>query len=208
MNSKKLSKLFATAALLTAISAPVIAGNIYTINYDGANIDLTGTIETNALGTFQPEALDALLIDYQITASENGTFPFVFTKANSTWGAVGNGSLIDIIISASTITLFSPSPSGAIDQSENQLLRADTATNGARENLRYSFDQLGLRMPSPPNTVIQDTVSTQFVLATAVDEPIYLLLLSMGLISMGIMRYRKRLAIDYTFHNTSVFSKN
>lgn len=202
MSSKKFSKLFATATLLTAISAPVMAGNIYTVNYDGSNIDLTGTIETNAIGTFQPSALDALLIDYQITASQNGNFPFVFTKDNSTWGATGNGSLINIIISASTITFSSPSSLGAIDQSENQFVRADIATNWTRENLRYYLDQLGFLPPSP-NDFIQDTVSTEFVLATLqttpVDEPFDFLLLSMGFIGLGIARYRKHLTADYAF---------
>lgn len=85
-------------ALMLCTASAATAGVIYDVNLDGSTIDLTGFIETNALGNFSPSAFDGQVIDFSITASENLAFSFLFNLSNSTWGLFGNGALINILV--------------------------------------------------------------------------------------------------------------
>jgi hypothetical protein len=213
MNTKKYNTLLAITAVLCTVAMPSQASSIYSVNYIGTNIKLTGSIETNALGMFVPEALNPSLIDYQILATgydptdtgHASPATFLFTAANSTWGFIGNGLNININITASSIELFSNV--GFIDSLTNVFLQADGITNGARENLRFAGSELGYRTPAPiPDDVYYDNVNPHFVIATqqtpAVPEPLSTLLLSAGLIGLSFVRARKSHAADNTFSHT------
>jgi hypothetical protein len=190
MIRKTIRCAFAAAVLLLP-AQQIHAGPIYDVFLDGTNVDLVGFIEVNSTGNFTPNAFDGQVVDFSITASLNGAFPFVFTLANSTWGPTGFGAHVTIGVTATEITLAAPT--GGNFDARNLFLLADAVTNGARENLRIFQDQLGYRTPNPPNDVVFETVATPFVLATArVPEPGTLALLGLGLSFFGFARRRTR----------------
>lgn len=182
-------KILALTGLTIALALPANAGAIYNINFNGSVVDLSGFIETDAVGIFSPTDFDSQITNYSIFGSWNGFAPFEFTKANSTWGGsfVGAGANVSISILASAITLSAPL--GYDYDGGNIFLIADNpAPDGIIQNLRIAQDHLGFR--SDPDTMVFETVSPTFTLATAsVPEPTSLSLLAAGL---GLIAFRVR----------------
>jgi len=196
LNKSRIRPIVAAAVVFfSATSANAIN---YNVSFDGPVIDLSGFIETNAVGTFSSTAFDALVTDFSITASANGAAPFVFTSANSSWGGAFDsafGANVSVSVAASAIELLAPL--GDINSADNVFLIADNPTNFVIENLSVTSTQLRYRLPRPPDGVIFDTVSNPFVLATAqqvsaVPLPAALPLFGTGLAVMGFVGWRRK----------------
>lgn len=193
------NKFLAISGLTIALALPASAGTIYNINFNGSVVDLSGFIETDAVGTFSPTAFDSLITNYSILGSWNGFAPFTFTKANSTWGGnfAGAGVNVSISILGSAITLSAPL--GYDFDGGNIFLIADNpAPDGIIQNLRIAQNHFGFR--SDPDTMVFETVSPTFTLATArVPEPTPLSLLAAGLGLIGFHVRRRRIGSHATF---------
>jgi hypothetical protein len=177
---KIIRPIIAAASLLLSITH-AHAGTIYNINFNGSTVDLSGFIETDALGTFSPTALDSLISNYSILASWNGANPFTFTKANSTWGEGFLGAGANVIISILGGAFQLSAPTGNDFNGGNLFLFADNpASDGIIQNLRIAQNHFGFR--SSPDTMVFETVSPTFTFATArIPEPAPLPLMISGL---------------------------
>jgi hypothetical protein len=190
-NSKRVAMkiirpIIAAASLLLSIVTPAHAGTIYNINFNGGTVDLSGFIETDALGTFSPTALDSMISNYSILASWNGANPFTFTKANSTWGEGFLGAGANVIISILGGAFQLSAPTGYDFNGGNLFLLADNpAPDGIIQNLRIAQDHLGFR--SSPDTMVFETVSPTFTLGLArIPEPAPLPLMVSGLALIAV----------------------
>lgn len=183
--------------VLVVVGGQVQAG-VYNVNLDGSTIDLTGFIEIDAVGDFSPPDFGALVTDYSITASGNGSFPFVFTGANSQWGGGIFGTYVTIAVSPDAITLSAPTGGVfGVFGSGSVFLIANATTNGARENLHLYQTTLGYRTPNPPDELIFETVESPFPLASArspgvVPEPTALAIWG-TLSGLGMIVARRRM---------------
>src|SRR5215467_10250673 len=109
--------LLALTVLFCSLAVPASASTIYSIDFDGATVDLSGFIEVDAVGSFTPAEFDAAVLNYSITASNNGAAVYTFTAANSTFGPSGFGGDVTItadgtvigLSSVATTTFFEPS---------------------------------------------------------------------------------------------------
>jgi hypothetical protein len=183
-------KTLAAASLAIASVMPAHAGTIYDVSFNGSKIDLSGFIETNAVGDFSPGDFDSQVLSYSLVASWNGFAPFTFTAANSTWGFNFEGANVVISILNGMISLSAPT--GGDFDGGNGFLMADVATNGAQENLRLFQDHLGFRTSDPPNAMLFDTLSGPFVLgkARAIPEPASIATFAFGLMLFGVTTRR------------------
>jgi hypothetical protein len=182
------------SALLTGPVAAQ-AQTTYTVAFNGGTIDLFGTIQVSAFGLFNGSIVGANVVDYSITASNNGAAAFTFTMANSFWGGSGVGTALTFEATATSLSITSLF---GVNSSVNRFLTANAATNGAIENLRLNSDgDLGYRTPSPPDVLLTEQVGTTFVLGTApvaVPEPTSLALVLTGVVGVAGAVLRRRAA--------------
>lgn len=191
---KKFLRRLATVAVLACI-APYAQAATYNVSFDGAAIDLFGTIETSTLGTFSSAMFGAQVTDYSITASLNGASAFNFNSANSAWGGHGFGDNVSVTVTTSSILLSAPG-GGDLDGG-NLFLTANVATAGALENLRIFDGNLGFRPPIGATPLAFEQVGAPFELASTiapVPEPETYAMMLAGLGLLGFFARRRKQA--------------
>ncbi|WP_081535861.1 hypothetical protein [Rhodovulum sp. P5] len=126
-----------SAFSLSSVSASAAT---YYVAIDGAQIDLSGTVEIDGTGVFELADFDALLSSFSITVSNNGINPFEFTDANSTFGLAPPVTPDSTItVTATEIYVISTS-SRTGNASDDVLLATDDLHEGVRPNLIYNND--------------------------------------------------------------------
>ena len=188
MIRRKVCSLLMAMTATWFVAVPAQAGVIYTVQYDGSNLDLSGFLDLGATGIMSASAFDAALIDYSLTASVNGAASFTFTKANSTFGASGFGDAVEFDVTSASVSLLNTLNSSFFS-SASLFLDADAVQpNGFIPNLRLTQTEVSFF-----NQLIgTDSVNGSFTLATAaVPEPTSLLLLGSGIAGIAV-KVRKR----------------
>lgn len=186
------------AALFFPIAANAVT---YTVDYDGPNIDLTGTIETSALGSFSASQFDASLTQFSITASFNGAANsiFTFTDGNSSFGGSFQGQqfggLITVDVTPTTISINTLGTN--LFDGSTVFLNADVLTDGALQNLTIIPGIFRFRSNSAANVAFE-TATVPFTLASApaaIPLPASLPLLALSIGCLAALRRGRRSAL-------------